>query len=530
MSNNRQPATLFLRQPNASQDQLAFLYAGDIWVATRDGSHPRRLTVHPGVKATPVFSPDGQWIAFRSDRDGGGIFVMSATGTQLRRLVTYGHNPAWSPDGKEIAFSKGSFGRPSERGNYPGPLFAIKVETGQVRQITVTDAVQPSWSPHGNRLAFWAIQQGGQRDLWTVAAQGGAPVRLTNDAALDWNPIWAPDGRYLYFASDRGGSMNLWRLPLDEQSGELRGAPEPVTAPATYTGYLSFSRDGRYLAYAQLVQHINLQQVGFDPINAKLTSKPVWITQGSRIATDPNFSPDNKWVVFGATGDQQEDLHVVRRDGTELHKLTNDKYKDRAPHWSPDGRQIVFFSDRSGSYQYWLINPDGSGLRQFSELTEPHAQTPLWSPDGLRLLCNVSPPAAVWLADPRQPWSAQTPQVLPAADASLNLMMSSWSKDGRKLAGFDRGVYSYDFGTQRYEQLTEAGDNPVWLPDSRRLLFHRQDKLYVLDSLTKQTRELLSVAPMRFQSLNLSRDGQIVYFSLKTAEADIWRADLRAQP
>ncbi len=522
--------------PSLSPDGKLVVYASaeagnwDIYLQRVSGATPINLTKDSTADDTqPAFSPDGEQIVFRSSRDGGGIFVMGATGENVRRLIDYGHNPAWSPNGQEIAYSKGSFARPSERGNYPGPLFAVKVATGEIRQVTETDAVQPNWSPHGDRLAYWGIPRGGQRDIWTVGARGGEPVAVTNDPALDWNPVWSPDGRYLYFASDRGGSMNLWRVPIDERSGKLLGAPEPVMTPATYSGYISFSRDGRHLAYAQVVHQINLLQVGFDPVRGRIEAKPVWITQGSRIATDPDFSPDGAWVVFGATGDKQEDLFVVRRDGAGLRQITNDKHKDRAPRWSPDGRRIVFFSDRSGRYEYWLINPDGGELRQFSHTSGPAAQAPLWSPDGLRLLCNLQtgPPIIV---DANQPWSQQSPQVLPAAGFPAGLMFWSWSADGRKLAGHSGGVYIYSFASQRYERLTEFGEHPIWLNDNQRLLFFSQDKLYLLDSRTRKTQEILSVASNRFQSLGVSRDSRVIYFGLQTTEADIWLAALEKGP
>ncbi len=518
--------------PSLSPDGKMLIYASDeagnwdIYLQRVSGATPINLTRDSAANDTqPAFSPDGEQIVFRSDREGGGIFVMGATGENVRRLVDHGHNPAWSPDGQEVAFSNGTFARPSERGGFPGPLFVVKLATGEIRLVTERDAVQPNWSPHGDRIAYWGIRGGGQRDIWTVDARGGEPVSVTDDPALDWNPVWSPDGRYLYFASDRGGSMNLWRAPIDERSGKMLGEPEPITTPATYSGYISFSRDGRHLAYAQVANQINVQQVSFDPAKGKIEAKPVWITQGSRIATDPDFSPDGAWVAFGATGDKQEDLFIVRRDGAGLRQITNDKYKDRAARWSPDGKQIVFFSDRSGRYEYWMIKPDGSGLRQFSHTSGPGAQAPVWSPDGLRLLCNLQtgPPIIV---DANRPWAQQTPQSLPAANFPAELMIWSWSADGRKLAGYKDSIYSYSFDSGRYERLTEFGEHPVWLNDNQRLLFFAQDKLYLLDSRTRKSQEILSVAPNHFQSLGVSRDNRTVYFSLKTTEADIWLAAL----
>ena len=108
--------------------------------------------------------------------------------------------------------------------------------------------------------------------------------------------------------------------------------------------------------------------------------------------------------------------------------------------------------------------------------------------------------------------------------------MSSWSADGRKLAGHGGGIYSYSLDSQRYKRLTEFGEHPIWLNDNQRLLFFAQAKLYLLDSRTEKAQELLSIAPHHFQAIGLSRDSRVIYFSLKTTEADVWLASLEAAP
>ena len=412
----------------------------------------------------PAFSPDGDWIAFRSEREGGGLFVMGATGESARRLSDQGFHPSWSPDGKEVAASTADFSNPESLSRL-GELIVVEVAGGRLRVISqAQSAYQPHWSPHGHRIAYWGRpREAAQRDVWTVAPSGGAPVQLTNDAPTDWNPVWSPDGRSLFFASNRGGSMNLWRVPVDEVSGAVLGQPEPVTTPSPYSGYLSVSGDGRRIAYAHVTSAENLFTIGFDPSREATAGQPTAITHGTRTTVFPDLSPDGEWIAAGArVGEAQEDLVVMRTDGTGLRKLTDDAHRDREPKWSPDGKTIAFYSDRSGTFQIWAINVDGSGLRQLTDSAIPITSS-LWSPAGTRIVARTpargqTPDRAV-VFDVRKPWSEQTPEVLPfSLPEGMAFVPLSWSADGRQLAltAFgphpSAGTYTYDFETRQVQR------------------------------------------------------------------------------
>ncbi|MBI1786315.1 MAG: PD40 domain-containing protein [Acidobacteria bacterium] len=528
--------------PSLSPDGRSLVYAArtsgnlDIYFQRVGGKNPVNLTKDsPAGDTQPAFSPDGEQIAFRSERNGGGIFVMGATGESVRRLTDFGNNPAWSPDGKEIVFGAALAEDPAARYAFDSQLWGVKVSSGEKRQLTkpsvVPDAVQPSWSPHGHRIAYWAVS-GGQRDIWTVSADGTHPVAITQDAALDWSPVWSPDGNFLYFASDRGGSMNLWRVRLDEKSGKVLGRPEPVTTPSPYSGPISISRDGRRIAYVQQLTTANIQKAGFDPVKETVVSQPQPVTQGSRQARNPHLSADGEWLAFW-DGGKQEDIFVIKTDGTGLQQLTNDVFKDRYPRWPPDGKRIAFHSNRAGKHDIWLINPDGSALERLTYTTAPAVYFPVWSPDGKRLAYTI-PDSSPFVMEVAKPWKEQSPQpvVVPTGIAA-GFHVWSWSPDGRNLAGNLRkgdglrsGLAVYSLESGKLERLSQLGYDPVWLADSRRLLFQEQGRLSLMDSQSRKTREILSVAPHALGGVTRSRDDRLLYFSVVATEADVWMATI----
>jgi serine/threonine protein kinase/Tol biopolymer transport system component len=524
--------------PSASPDGHEFAYVKltspgnlDIYSQRIGGSNFRNLTADsPADDTQPAFSPDGASIAFRSERDGGGIFLMGATGESVRRLTSFGYNPAWSPDGKEVVVATEGITSPAWRSSV-SQLWRIEVADGSRRLVSPGDAVQPSWSPHGRRIAYWGIPDGkAQRDLWTVAAARGrsigTPVRVTDDAYLNWSPAWSPDGRYLYYASDRGGSMNLWRVPIEEGSGKVLGAPEPITTPSASSGLPSLTRRGHRILYAVDDSNANIYRAGFDPEGAAVAGPLQPVTQGSRFIRYAEPSPDGRWIAYD-TSAPQEDLFVMRADGTELRRLTNDTAKDRVPRWSPDGSRLLFFSNRGGKYEAWTVRPDGSGLRQATQVAGEPVFNPIWSPDGRRIVAALGF-ARSMLFNWRDAGVSSSP--VPLAPGGLSgFGPNSWSPDGRRLAGTGEGseLLVYELDSHRLGHLTHRGRVPFWLADSRRLLYLDQGKLFVLDTVTRETREVLAPPPSSsFLLASLSADNRTLYAVRATDEGDIGMIDL----
>lgn len=529
--------------PSLSPDGRSFIYTSraggnwNIYSQNIDGSNLVNLTKDSDTEnKQAVYSPGGKEIAFRSERGGGGIFVMDANGENVRKISDIGFHPSWSADSKEIVYCTDEISEPGSRTIIPSELWSVNVSTKEKRLITKADAVQPNWSPNNFRIAFWAINEGGQRDIWTVSADGGAPLAVTKDAAVDWNPVWSADGKYLYFASDRSGSMNLWRIAIDEKTGISEGKPEAVTIPSNYSQLFNFSRDGNGFVYVQTVNHSNIFKIDFDPTNEKVGEKSVQITSGSKITTNPDISPDGESIVFDAIGEKQEDIFVSKADGSGARQLMNDAFKDRAPIWSPDGKRIAYFTDSTGKYEGYVINADGGNRVRITQFPEGRwANLPLWSPDGKQLMFNTGTGYPV-IYDSDKDWTQQTPQPIPdEGDPKRWFMATSWSPDGKKIIGYSRvtgnllqsSIRTYDFATKKYEEVSDFGIRPVWLADSRRIIFYSRGKLYLLDAQTKKSKEIYSIAPNRIQAISISRDNRSIYYSLQKNESDIWLANVQ---
>jgi Tol biopolymer transport system component len=498
----------------------------DIYRQRVGGRNPVDLTADsPAADTAPAFSPDGERIAFRSERDGGGLFVMGSTGESVKRLTREGFDPAWSPDGSQIVYATSDGQNPWNRDSM-SRLRVAPVAGGEPRDLTKDgDAVQPAWSPDGRWIAYWGLHGGGQRDIFTIAADGSSgPVAVTNDAAIDCDPVWSPDGTSLYFASERGGAMNVWRVAVDGRTGGPRGQPEPVTTPARFAGSLSLSKDGGQMLYVSGEKRSVIQSAELDPATGALRAPARPVLHASRVIYSQDLSPDGQWIAFTNQG-VREDLYVVRRDGTGYRQLTDDAFRDRGPRWSPDGTRIAFYSDRAGRYDIWSIHPDGSGLEPLTRGLLAASWLPEWSPDGTHVAATDG--RQTWITDLGPPLDKRQAEPLPTRTDHA-FYPRSWSPDGTMLAG-DLEFYVrptsvtllYDFATRHYRELPEGRGTPEWMSDSRRLVVAQRDRLVLLDTRTGQA---TTIAETRAMCPSLSRDDRTLTYIEHHDESDVWLA------
>jgi eukaryotic-like serine/threonine-protein kinase len=526
--------------PSLSPDGKTFVYASivngkrDIYAQRLGGKNEVNLTKNFKKDSTmPAYSPDGKLIAFRSDDQGGGIFLMEETGENVKKIADFGFHPSWSPDGKKIVVSDKAAAVHTAHFTPNSSLSIIDIASGEKNTVdTKGDAIMPSWSPNGKRIAYWFIGNGKLSEIATVPVDGGEPEIITNDNFSDWNPVWSPDGRYVYFAGDRSGNMNFWRIAVDENTGKVSGVPELVATPSKYCRHITFSRNGKQMVYIRYESKSNLQTLSFDEKAEKVIGQPNFITRGNREITHPRLSPNGEEYIFRTLNQTNEDLSIVSKDGKVWRNLTDDTFVDRNPVWSPDGNKVFFGSSRNGKQQIWSINRDGTNPQQITFEENIGAVFPVISPDGSRLAYNkqVDKIQIAVIIDLNKNWNEQTPQPLMIPkDFDGYFAVRDWSKDGKSLLvssfekdGDESGIGIYSLLTNTYTKITEDGEYPNWLNDNQRFIFNKDDKIYLGNSVTKKITELYSPPSYQIQQPSISADNKLISYRYLQIDSEVW--------
>ena len=243
--------------------------------------------------------------------------------------------------------------------------------------------------PDGGRFAYLEAGGGGPElsRLWTVDASGNQAIPLTDGMTNVWSPSWSNDGRQIYYASNRGGSMDLWQQAVAED-GTPMGDPIAVT---TGLGIRSaaFSPDGTKLAYSLRGRVSTVWRVPILPDRPATWSDATKVTSERAFIEFVDVSPDGQQLAVSSDRRGNQDLWVLPATGGEMTPLTTDPTPDWNPRWSPDGSQIAFYAYRSGNRDIWVMPARGGPARQLT--THPAIDWfPSWSPVDGREIAFVS--------------------------------------------------------------------------------------------------------------------------------------------
>jgi tricorn protease len=390
-----EPPTRLLRQPALSQDHLAFVYGGDIWVSDRDGAHPLRLTTHPASEFAPHFSPDGKWLAFSANYDNNtDVYVVPVEGGQPRRLTWHPSADVvsgWSADGQRVLFVSNREVANSRSGQF----YEVPLIGGYERRVMKAVALEGRWSPDGKRLAYrpylmayagtsgWRQHRGGDTPpIWIIDAAGKVLEKIPHVNASDSNPLWV--GEDVVFISDRNdGSANLF--VYDSHSHAVRQLtheqPWDVRSADAYGNTVVYEAGGELksldLASGQaraLPIHLSIQS---------LQARPQWKDAVKNISS-AWLSPSGKRVLVTARGDV---FSVPVKDGSVRNLTATSGVREADALWSRDGQKIAYLSDAGGTQA--LLIRDARGLETATRHTlgeSGYFRLREWSPDAKRLV------------------------------------------------------------------------------------------------------------------------------------------------
>ena len=478
-----------LRFPDINKNLIAFVYAGDIWTVSSTGGEARRLTSHYGLELFPKISPDGQWIAFSGEYSGNRqVFVIPSNGGVPRQLTWYnsvgimpprgGWDNAvldWTPDSKQILIraNRTSFG---ER---QGKYFLVSLDGKFEKPLQIVNGGFGVLSPDGSKIVFtpvdrefrnWKRYRGGRAtDLWIYNLKENTSEQITNFEGTDQLPTWSGDN--IFFASDRDLKLNIWQYnTLTKETKQVTHHTEfDVMWPSGSGDQLVYENGG-------FIYRLNLQSGQTEKVKVSINfDNPNLIPYYKNVKDDIHsfaVSPTGKRALFDARGDI---FSVPAENGITENLTESQGVREIYPAWSPDGKYISYYSDKTGEYELYLLeNKKGAQPRQVTFNSSAWKYQPLWSPDSRYLLFSDRT-LKLRLVE------ASTGKITDIDHATSNELRSyNFSSDSRWITYQKEGsnekaaIWVYDIPAGKNQQVTDgtySDDGPVFSLDGNYIFF-----------------------------------------------------------
>ena len=464
-------ATRMLRSPTVSATHIAFAYANNIWIVERAGGTARRLTSFQGLTLNPHFSPDGKWLAFSGEYAGNNdVYVVPSEGGEPKRLTWHPGSDTvqgWTPDGKAVMFA-------SSRATWApsgAPRFWTVPASGGVESpMELPRAYQGKISPDGSRIAYrmnnsWDEERrnyrGGQnRPIWIVDLKTHDLVSPPWTDSKDVDPAWVGDT--VYFISDRDGVANVWSY--DTRSKKL-------TQVTRFNDFdvksLDAGPNAVVFEQAGYIHELDIKSGREHIINITAAGDFPWMMPRwedvSRSMTNIALSPTGKRVVLEARGE----IFTIPAEKGDVRNLTNSSGSaERDPAWSPDGKYVSYFSDKSGEYKLVIESQEGFAPPREIALENPtHYYTPSWSPDSKKLLYSDTN-LHVWVLDVEtgkakivgnDPWMVPQRTLNPVWAPD-----SKWVAYASRLKSMYHAIFISNVETGETKQVTDGLADSTW--------------------------------------------------------------------
>jgi Tol biopolymer transport system component len=510
----------------------------DIWVTQAGSGTPvNRTSDLPGACLQPSLSPDGTTIVFSVLGDANavppvpwGVYTMPALGGPARLLIprTWARGQMeWSTDGKRMAYV-------AQDADQSWVVRIVTSSGEALRDIPLPEDVvraraDLAWSRDERLFAYQVTADPRSSDtsrLWLFREEDGAAYPLTDGLTLAQSPNFAPDGRALYYVSNQGGSMDLWRQAL-AGDGAPEGEPVAMTA-GLGIGRAAFSPDGKRLAYSKGGAISNLWRVPYRPEGTVTWSDARQVTYDEALIEFADLSPDGTELAITTDRSGNDDIWIMPAEGGPMRQLTTDPSPDWFARWSPDGEQMLFYGFRSGNRDLWMKPTAGGPARQLT--VDPETDWfGKWSPDGSRIAwVHWSDTGPVMKISAVEPWDPKD-AIVAAPPFGIPTAGSVWVDDESFLlsVGPDFALVRDDGEVLHVYEDSGPTTNCVKVRGARTVLFDRDKQITALDLDTGAVRALsdFSDRPGRL-GFPEAADGEQIWFGWYEERGDLWVMDV----
>ncbi len=505
------------------------------------GGEPVTVARWPGlVPAMPAWSADGARLAYTTPR---GLEVIPALGGVTRLLATQSLDQrlgwaGWSPKKDEIVYSSADTLYVRDL-SADKPRFLLRAENPH----------SPAWSPDGKWIAYVSgnpqyptFANLAPSSIWIAPASGGTPVRLTADRPLHTSPVWMPDSRSLLYVSDEDGGNDVYWIGLG-RSGTPTHTPVRLTT-GLHPHTISLSADGKELLYSIHTETSNVYRVALQPGRTVSLRDAEPVTSGSQLTESFSVSPDGRWLAFDSNRSGNQDIWRVPLDGSAPPEpLSSGPEDEFQAHYSPDGAWVTFHATRSGSVRDLYMVPASGGSRVRIQVPTANNLGPKISPDGRSVLYTVwGETGERTVQGSRRAagdsgWGRMTRAFTLQAGGLTGA--ADWSPDGRWVVwvGDTLLFRSQSDGREPRTIGTIPRDLTLfyvrWPANSREVYYSGTStdgvyRIYQVPADGGPTREVARSEGPTYQNFRFIFDvhGRTLYFALADRQSDVWRADV----
>lgn len=481
--------TLLLRSPSVSINNITFVYGGDIWVANRDGSNAKRLTVNPAVESSPIFSPNGKMIAFSGNYDGNNdVYVIPVEGGEPKRVTYHPNGDAvkgWLSN-DELYFTS------TREYNFAlSPrMHSINIDGTNEKALPMPEAVQGSpsadkryWAYIKNtdptdraNVAFKRYRGGGMPQVWIFDTQTKNIEIIPGTGANNVKPQWLGDK--VYYLSDKDLTLNLYSYDTKSKKVEklTNYKDYDIKSLVAGSGALAFEQGGTI--HLLDVKTNKVTDISIN-IQADAPYKRQHYNDLANDIRNYDISPKGVRALFESRGE----IFSVPKEKGDARNLSNSPGSyEKYPGWSPDGKYISYLSDKNGKYQLVLQNQVTKGAPEYIDLGDTHFYfQPTWSPDSKKLFYSDSHLNLYYIdINTRKPVLVKQDKLGSHTNRTYNQLQPAWSTDSKwisyvaTLPNTVSAVYLFNIEKGTHTQITDGmsnAANPTFSRDGKYLFF-----------------------------------------------------------